>query len=108
MAPFMSDSGDCSTTDTVYDLNSIVCHHGRGIDTGHYTAFCHDSDRGIGVMIVAVLSPVAQPCCLPSPILDTWLWFDDDKVKVCAAGDVTAAQAYLLFYQLRGSKYSEA
>ena len=43
-------------------------HEGRGIDTGHYTAFCHD------------------------PVRDTWLHFNDTAVKVVTPQKVEAAQ----------------
>jgi hypothetical protein len=64
--------------------------------------------------VIEVRFPADPSICHPDvrvtalTLPDTWLWFDDDKVKVCAAGDVAAAQAYLLFYQLRGSTYNDA
>ena len=51
-------------TDDVYDLCAVVNHHGRGIDKGHYTAYCRDADRG------------------------TWLLFNDVEVSVASAHDV--------------------
>ena len=30
----------------VYNLGAVVCHHGRGIDSGHYFAYCYDGEHG--------------------------------------------------------------
>jgi len=58
----------------MYHLASVVVHHGRGIDKGHYTCYCFDTER------------------------DVWLHFDDSKVTVCTPQDVAKSQAYLLVY----------
>jgi len=57
-----------------YELAAVIEHHGRGIDTGHYTSYTHDSFR------------------------DTWLHNNDTRVKVVTPKEVQQAQAYLLFY----------
>lgn len=47
VAPFTSDvSRSSSAVPPIYDLSSVVCHHGRGIDTGHYTTYSKDIARG--------------------------------------------------------------
>jgi len=60
-----------------YDLAAVVNHHGKGIDTGHYTAYCRNTVNG------------------------TWNLFNDVHVRPVSARDVTASQAYLLFYERR-------
>ena len=60
-------------SDDVYDLCAVVNHHGRGIDKGHYTAYCRDADRG------------------------TWLLFNDVEVSVASAHDVR----YILSLSIR-------
>lgn len=69
--------GAVSPNAAPYRLAAVVTHHGRGIDTGHYTAFCRP--RGGAE--------------------EDWLKFDDEKVRVATAEQVAAAQAYLLFYE---------
>ena len=66
-----------STEDARYDLSSVVVHRGRGIDTGHYTTYSYDEAR------------------------DTWLFFDDMRVRVCSEAKVAESQAYLLYYVRR-------
>jgi hypothetical protein len=58
-----------------YRLQAVVVHQGRGIDTGHYTAFCFDVEH------------------------NTWVLYDDHKVAVALWGEVQKAQAYLLVYE---------
>ena len=33
--------------DSVYDLSSVIVHHGSYSNTGHYTAYCWNNDAGI-------------------------------------------------------------
>eukprot|EP00948_MAST-09A_sp_MAST-9A-sp1_P003950 g3950.t1 len=51
-----------------YDLAAVVNHHGKGIDTGHYTAYCRNTVNG------------------------TWNLFNDVHVRPVSARDVTASQ----------------
>lgn len=64
-------------SEEIYDLAAVVNHHGTGIDTGHYTAYCRNTING------------------------TWNLFNDTHVKPVSAHDVAASQAYLLFYERR-------
>ena len=66
--PFLSPSASVESVNRRYQLAALVQHEGRGIDTGHYTAFCHD------------------------PVRDTWLHFNDTAVKVVTPQKVEAAQ----------------
>jgi ubiquitin C-terminal hydrolase len=60
-----------------YRLRSLIAHHGRGIDRGHYTALVYSDLRG------------------------RWLHFDDHRIDVLAS-DLLVYQTgspYLLFYE---------
>ncbi|VDP87705.1 unnamed protein product [Echinostoma caproni] len=58
----------------LYHLTGVIVHHGRGFQSGHYTAYCLND----------------QPEC--------WLNCNDANVTLCDFSEVAAAQAYLLFY----------
>ena len=32
--------------DYVYDLTSVIVHHGSGFNSGHYTAYCWNNEAG--------------------------------------------------------------
>ena len=72
--PITSHAG---SKNEIYDLAAVVNHHGSGIDTGHYTAYCRNTVNG------------------------TWNLFNDVHVRPVSALDVAASQAYLLFYERR-------
>ncbi|RYG54865.1 hypothetical protein EON66_06590, partial [archaeon] len=87
MSPQSATSGSSSSSDSsassdgsgvAYTLKAVVMHVGRGIDVGHYKAFCYDDER------------------------DTWLLYDDTRVHVTMEGEVLRAQAYLLMYERDG------
>ena len=61
-----------SSGPTTYDLVAFIEHHGSGVGSGHYTAYCrHD---------------------------DYWFHFDDSSVNACDESIVERSRAYILFY----------
>ncbi|XP_042323968.1 ubiquitin carboxyl-terminal hydrolase 44 isoform X1 [Sceloporus undulatus] len=61
----------------IYDLSAVVMHHGKGFGSGHYTAYCYNSDGGF------------------------WVHCNDSKLNICTMEEVCKAQAYILFYTQR-------
>uniref|UniRef100_A0A8C2GEH9 Ubiquitin carboxyl-terminal hydrolase n=1 Tax=Cyprinus carpio TaxID=7962 RepID=A0A8C2GEH9_CYPCA len=61
----------------LYQLSAVVMHHGKGFGSGHYTAFCYNTEGGF------------------------WVHCNDSKLSVCAVEEVCKAQAYILFYTQR-------
>jgi ubiquitin C-terminal hydrolase len=89
LAPFLSSEAasaygagsegvgaDAAAGGVVYRLVAVVVHQGRGIDTGHYTAYCRDEAA------------------------DAWVLYDDHTVAVRTLGEVLKVQAYLLVYEM--------
>ncbi|XP_030076459.1 ubiquitin carboxyl-terminal hydrolase 49 [Microcaecilia unicolor] len=63
----------------VYDLSAVVMHHGKGFGSGHYTAFCYNTEGGF------------------------WVHCNDSKLNMCSVDEVCRTQAYILFYTQRTS-----
>ncbi|XP_012729290.2 ubiquitin carboxyl-terminal hydrolase 44 isoform X1 [Fundulus heteroclitus] len=61
----------------LYELSAVVMHHGKGFGSGHYTAYCYNTEGGF------------------------WVHCNDSKLNVCSADEVCRAQAYILFYTQR-------
>ncbi|XP_005374542.1 PREDICTED: ubiquitin carboxyl-terminal hydrolase 44 [Chinchilla lanigera] len=61
----------------LYDLSAVVMHHGKGFGSGHYTAYCYNSEGGF------------------------WVHCNDSKLSMCTMAEVCKAQAYILFYTRR-------
>ncbi|XP_055251019.1 ubiquitin carboxyl-terminal hydrolase 44 [Moschus berezovskii] len=61
----------------MYDLSAVVMHHGKGFGSGHYTAYCYNSEGGF------------------------WVHCNDSKLSMCTMDEVCKAQAYILFYTQR-------
>ncbi|XP_064417940.1 ubiquitin carboxyl-terminal hydrolase 44 [Latimeria chalumnae] len=61
----------------IYDLSAVVMHHGKGFGSGHYTAYCYNTEGGF------------------------WVHCNDSKLSMCTAEEVCKAQAYILFYTQR-------
>ncbi|XP_066526063.1 ubiquitin carboxyl-terminal hydrolase 44 [Hoplias malabaricus] len=64
----------------LYQLSAVVMHHGKGFGSGHYTAFCYNTEGGF------------------------WVHCNDSKLSVCAVDEVCKAQAYILFYTQRNTQ----
>ncbi|XP_026640364.1 ubiquitin carboxyl-terminal hydrolase 44 isoform X2 [Microtus ochrogaster] len=58
----------------IYTLSAVVIHHGKGSGSGHYTAYCYNSEGGF------------------------WVHCNDSKLSMCTMDEVRKAQAYILFY----------
>uniref|UniRef100_A0A1A8GB28 Ubiquitin carboxyl-terminal hydrolase n=4 Tax=Nothobranchius korthausae TaxID=1143690 RepID=A0A1A8GB28_9TELE len=61
----------------LYELSAVVMHHGKGFGSGHYTAYCYNTEGGF------------------------WVHCNDSKLNVCSVEEVCRAQAYILFYTRR-------
>ncbi|XP_034628909.1 ubiquitin carboxyl-terminal hydrolase 44 isoform X2 [Trachemys scripta elegans] len=61
----------------IYDLSAVIMHHGKGFGSGHYTAFCYNSEGGF------------------------WAHCNDSILNICTMEEVCKAQAYILFYSQR-------
>ncbi|CAO2581442.1 Ubiquitin carboxyl-terminal hydrolase 44 [Lemmus lemmus] len=61
----------------IYTLSAVVIHHGKGFGSGHYTAYCYNSEGGF------------------------WVHCNDSKLSMCTMDEVRKAQAYILFYTQR-------
>eukprot|EP00742_Colponemidia_sp_Colp-10_P013408 GILJ01015143.1.p1 GENE.GILJ01015143.1~~GILJ01015143.1.p1 ORF type:complete len:261 (-),score=30.13 GILJ01015143.1:231-1013(-) len=59
----------------LYDLSSVVVHHGKAEEQGHYTTYSKD------------------------PHSDRWILYNDAIIQFVSASEVANAQAYMLFYQ---------
>uniref|UniRef100_A0A8C1NZU4 Ubiquitin carboxyl-terminal hydrolase n=1 Tax=Cyprinus carpio TaxID=7962 RepID=A0A8C1NZU4_CYPCA len=62
-----------------YDLSAVVMHHGKGFGSGHYTAYCYNTEGGF------------------------WVHCNDSEMNVCSVEEVCGTQAYILFYTQRSS-----
>ncbi|KAF7670177.1 hypothetical protein LDENG_00068080 [Lucifuga dentata] len=62
-----------------YDLSAVVMHHGKGFGSGHYTAYCYNTEGGF------------------------WVHCNDSEMKVCSVEEVCNTQAYILFYTQRSA-----
>ncbi|CAH8557764.1 unnamed protein product [Heterobilharzia americana] len=68
------EEGEKISHQYLYHLTGVVVHHGRGFQSGHYTAYCLND----------------------AP--ERWLHCNDANVSLCDFSEVATAQAYLLFY----------
>ncbi|KAM9705443.1 ubiquitin carboxyl-terminal hydrolase 44 isoform 2-T2 [Menidia menidia] len=64
----------------LYELSAVVMHHGKGFGSGHYTAYCYNTEGGF------------------------WVHCNDSKLNVCSVDEVCRAQAYILFYTQRATQ----
>ncbi|KAL4624937.1 ubiquitin carboxyl-terminal hydrolase 44 [Arapaima gigas] len=64
----------------MYELSAVVMHHGKGFGSGHYTAYCYNTEGGF------------------------WVHCNDSRLNVCTVEEVCRAQAYILFYTQRVSQ----
>ncbi|XP_048729177.2 ubiquitin carboxyl-terminal hydrolase 44-like isoform X2 [Ostrea edulis] len=58
----------------VYNLLGVIIHHGRGFGSGHYTAYCWNTEA------------------------NSWINCNDSKVKLCSKEEVLLSQGYILVY----------
>ena len=68
---------------SIYDLIAVICHHGAGVRSGHYTSYCRSMDK------------------------NEWYHFDDQRVtQMTDASHVQTPDAYILLYKRRYSQLS--
>lgn len=80
MRPYLHK--DCKSNVSVYNLVSVICHHGT-VGGGHYTCFAKNDLTG------------------------NWYEFDDQHVTEVSADVVQNCQAYVLFYQKHNPQMDE-
>ena len=39
----------------VYDLASVIVHHGEGFSSGHYTSYCWNNEAGTCLLIIIII-----------------------------------------------------
>jgi len=66
-----------SDNHTIFDLESIIVHHGISFQSGHYTCYAFNQES------------------------DSWIHFNDSRVTIVNKEDVESAEPYILFYQRR-------
>lgn len=79
-------------------LQSVVCHRGKSVDSGHYIALVRDN-------LAKAQRSQSQPSIDNNDNFGTWLLFDDlakDRVqKIDIAEALREESPYLLFYQVQ-------
>jgi len=70
---------DCISSQVVYDLTGVICHHGTA-GGGHYTSFNLNPTNGL------------------------WYHFDDSIVTQVDSSYVSSVEAYVLFYRKKGDQ----
>ena len=64
----------------IYELSGVSNHYGT-MNRGHYTSYCKSNGK--------------------------WYEFNDDKVSIIAASNVSSPAAYILFYKVNNSVQEE-
>jgi ubiquitin carboxyl-terminal hydrolase 44/49 len=76
ITPFCSPQNDTNKSSHLhYDLTSVIMHHGKGFASGHYTAYCYNTEAS------------------------SWVHCNDSRVSLCTEDEVLNSQAYILFYR---------
>lgn len=90
----VSTRGDCC----LYQLSSVIVHHGTGFQSGHYTAYCWNSEAGTA----NTCHQLDNDC---NVCAESWVHCNDARISRCSGKEVQNCQAYILFYTcVKGSE----
>lgn len=84
-------------------------HHGKGFGSGHYTAYCYNTEGGEeeswprSTYEALLFCHIFNLFYFVFASSGFWVHCNDSEMKVCSVEEVCNTQAYILFYTQRSA-----